>query len=176
MKTLSALFVFALATGSVLAEEPDGLILPPGFHANVVAEGLGPVRHLAVRDNGDIYISTPVDKQGKGGGIIALHLDSNHKADQTMHFGAVDGGTGIRFDHGALYATSATGIYRFTFRGKELVPAKEPEVIVEGMPALRGLRAQAGKLRMGRLFVGIRRLALVSGALSANPPLLFTHH
>ena len=100
--------------------------------ATVVTEGLGPVRHLAVRANGDIYVSTPKD----GGGIIALHLDSNHKADKIEHFSKVDGGTGIRFYNSALYASSQSGIYRFTFGGDALVPAKEPELIVDGMPVV----------------------------------------
>src|SRR5690242_12231591 len=84
------------------ADEPDGLRLPPGFHATVVAEGIGAIRHLAVSAKGNIYISTPRDQQGNGNGagIIALHLDSSHKADQTQHFGSVDGGTGIRFYDG----------------------------------------------------------------------------
>lgn len=135
MKTLSVISSFVLASGFGLAEQPDGLSLPPGFHASVVTEGLGPVRHLAVRENGDIYASTPVDRQNKGSGIIALHLDANHKAAQVEHFGSVDGGTAIRFYKGALYAASPSAVYRFTFSGSnELVPAKDPEVIVDGMP------------------------------------------
>jgi len=130
MKLTVLTLVVALCYLPVLAAEPDALTLPPGFHATVVTEGLGPVRHLAVRANGDIYVSTPKD----GGGIIALHLDSNHKADKIEHFSKVDGGTGIRFYKGALYASSPSGIYRFTFSGDALLPAKEPEVIVDGMP------------------------------------------
>src|SRR5215471_14763465 len=116
------------------ADEPDGLRLPPGFHATVVSEGLGAIRHLAIRPNGDIYISTLKDQQGNGGGIIALHLDSSHKADQVQRFGTVDGGTGIRFSNGALYASSSSGVYRFNFSGDALVPLKEPELILDGMP------------------------------------------
>src|SRR5215831_2146852 len=116
------------------ADEPDGLRLLPGFHATVVAEGLGAIRHLAIRPNGDIYISTLKDQQGNGGGIIALHLDSSHKADQVQRFGTVDGGTGIRFSNGALYASSSSGVYRFNFSGDALVPLKEPELILDGMP------------------------------------------
>lgn len=134
MKTLFTGVIFASAVVLVLAAEPDGLMLPSGFHATVVAEALGPIRHLAVRDNGDIYISTPKDQQNSGSGIIALHLDAAHKADQVEHFGTVDGGTGIRFYAGALYAASPSAIYRFTFRGKALVPSGAPEVIVDGMP------------------------------------------
>jgi glucose/arabinose dehydrogenase len=118
------------------ADEPDGLRLPAGFHASIVAEGLGAIRHLAVRDNGDLYISTPRDQQGngKGAGIIALRLDASHKAIDVQHFGAIDGGTGIRFHNGALYASSPSGVYRFGFTGNSLVPTKDPEPIVEGTP------------------------------------------
>src|SRR5690349_20056508 len=118
-------FLLVLAAGLAFAAEPDGLVLPEGFHAGSVPEGLGPIRHLAARPNGDLYISTPVDRQNKGAGIIALHLDANHKADRVEHFGAVAGGTGIRFYKGALYAASGTGVYRFAFDDQcELLPAK----------------------------------------------------
>src|SRR6185312_14177028 len=132
MKTL----VLLLAAGLAFAAEPDGLVLPPGFHASIVSEGLGPIRHLAVRSNGDLYISTPIDRQNKGAGIIAVHMDAGHKADRVEHFGAVAGGTAIRFYKGALYAASPSSIYRFTFDDKDaLLPQKDPEVIVDGMPA-----------------------------------------
>jgi glucose/arabinose dehydrogenase len=134
MRSYLGICVLVLAAGITAAEEPDGLKLPPGFHASVVTEGLGPIRHLAVRSNGDLYVSTAVDKQNKGGGIIALHLDANHKADRIEHFGTVEGGTGIRFHDGALYATSASGVYRFRFAGDELLPEKDPDLIVDGMP------------------------------------------
>src|SRR5262245_38911942 len=90
MKTLAVALLVGSAFAFVAAEEPDGLTLPPGFHANVVAEGLGQIRHLAVRSNGNIYVSTSQNQDGKGSGIIALHLDANHHADQTQHFGSVD--------------------------------------------------------------------------------------
>jgi len=125
----------ALRFAEAAADEPDGLRLPRGFHATVVAEGLGPIRHLAIRANGDIYVSTLKDQQGKGSGIIALHLDASHKVDQVQHFGSVDGGTGIRFYNGALYASSPSAVYRFTFTSDALVPEKEPDVIIDGMPA-----------------------------------------
>ena len=92
--------------------EPDGLVLPAGFHATVVAEGLGALRHLAVRGNGNIYISTPQNQDPAKNGIIALHLDANHHADQIQHFGSIDGGTGIRFHNDRLYASTPSGVSR----------------------------------------------------------------
>ena len=134
MKTLLTIVVFALVPGLAFAEEPDGLTLPPGFHATVVAEGLGQVRHMTVRDNGDLYFSTPHNDKGPATGILAVRLDASHKVVQMENFGTVDGGTGIRFHNGALYASSSSGVYRFTLTGKELVPTKDPELIVDGMP------------------------------------------
>ena len=136
MKAFFTVLVSIFAIGLACAEEPDGLILPANFHASVVAEGLGPVRHLAVRENGDIYVSTPVDKQNSGGGIIALQLGTGHNAVEVKHFGTVEGGTAIRFYKGALYAASASAIYRFTFASSDaLLPGKNPEIIVNELPA-----------------------------------------
>jgi len=139
MRSAKLTVLFLCLAGLVLAaavDEPDGLRLPPGFHASVIADALGPIRHLAVRGNGDIYVSTPREQQGngKGAGIIALRLNAAHAVDQVQHFGSVDGGTGIRFFNGALYASSPSGVYRFTFNGNELVPTKEPDKIIDGIP------------------------------------------
>src|ERR1051326_4939726 len=71
----------ALVATATAVDERDGLRLPAGFHAAVIAEALAPIRHLAERGNGNIYISTPRDQQGngKGAGIIALHPDAANR-------------------------------------------------------------------------------------------------
>jgi glucose/arabinose dehydrogenase len=134
MKLTTIALVAGAAVVGFAAGEPDGLTLPAGFHATVVADSLGPVRHLAVRPNGDIYLSTPKDAQGKGGGIVAVRLDANHRVSDMQHFGTIDGGTGIRFYRGALYASSPSGVYRFALNGNELVPQTEPVAVVQGTP------------------------------------------
>lgn len=173
MKLFSLAALFILAAGLAIAHAPDGLTLPAGFHATVVADSLGSsIRHLAVRGNGDIYVST-LDK-----GIFALHLDANHKADQIEHFGAVEGGTGILFYQGDLYATTASGVYRFTFsNSKELVPERIPENIVEGMPRRDpGFNRENRPLAVdgkGDLFVGIggsANLCVARNSPAAAPP------
>jgi glucose/arabinose dehydrogenase len=65
---------------------------------------------------------------------VAIRLDANHRASEMLHFGSVDGGTGIRFYKGALYVSAPSGVYRFAFSGNELVPRAEPATIVEGTP------------------------------------------
>lgn len=171
MKRLWVLCVLASASVFTLAQQPDGLKLPPGFHATVVTESLGAIRHLAVRSNGDIYVSTTVDRQHSGGGIIALHLDANHKADKIVHFSSVDGGTAIRFYKGDLYAVSPSAVYRFRFHSDRLVPEEAPEVIVEGMPTdhpgfNRANRALAFD-PLGNLYLALE----ASGNLCTDPDL-----
>jgi glucose/arabinose dehydrogenase len=146
-----AAFALIIAAAPLLAQEPDGLILPAGFHASVVAEGLGPIRHMAIRDNGDIYVSTRHPRNQPSTGIIALRLGSDHKATQIEHFGSVDQGTGIRIYKGALYAASGTGIYRFPLDGNALVPAAAPQTVVDGLTATNShIFAFDGK---GKLYV-----------------------
>jgi glucose/arabinose dehydrogenase len=152
IRTLAAALLFTCAAAPVLADEPDGLIMTPGFHASVVADGLGPIRHMAVRANGDIYVSTRHGRDQPSVGIVALRLGPDHKAMQTEHFSNVDQGTGIRIYKGALYAASGTGIYRFPLDGEALVPAAAPELIVDGLTASNHPIAFDGK---GNLFVSI---------------------
>ncbi|HWY63102.1 MAG TPA: PQQ-dependent sugar dehydrogenase [Rhizomicrobium sp.] len=137
MKKSLAVFAVTLAAGPALAAEPDGLILPPGFHASIVADGLTGARHMAFGPNDDLYVSTSTARGQPVIGIYALHLDASHKADKTEHFGAVNGGTAIRVYKGALYAASPTQVVRYPLT-KALVPAGEPEVIIDGMPSTGG--------------------------------------
>src|SRR5579871_4727045 len=59
MKLLTATCVFCVAALPAMAAEPDGLTLPPGFHATVVTESLGnQTRHMVFRDANRLYIST----------------------------------------------------------------------------------------------------------------------
>lgn len=157
----------ALLAGPSRAQEPDGLTLPPGFHATIVAEGLGPIRHIAVRGNGDIYVSTGRGKAAPGVGIIAVHQDADHKADRIEHFGAA-AGTGIRFKNGVLYAADTAKVYRFTFRGDELVPTKPPAMVVTDMPDSRAANHAIALDDKGDLYVSIDGTANI--CMAPNPP------
>lgn len=112
----------------------SALILPPGFKASLVAEGLAGVRHIAFGPNGALYVST---RGQNATGMYALHLDAQHRADRTEKFSTITGGTGLRVYKGALYAASPTTIYKYPLT-RELVPAGEPQVVIDGMPAAGG--------------------------------------
>src|SRR5579871_5406188 len=96
MKAIAAAALMLTFARPAFAAEPDNLVLQPGFHASVIAEGLGAARHLAIRDNGDIYVSTRTVREDAPLGIVALRLDRDHKVIASEHFSTVAGGTGIR--------------------------------------------------------------------------------
>lgn len=136
MKLRAVTCLLSLAALPVLAAEPDGLTLPAGFHATVVADGLGNMtRHMAFRDASRLYVSTEQQqKDAPDAGIIALHLDAHHHADRIEHFSSIDNGTAIAVHKGALYAASAHTLYRIALLGKALVPTAQPETVVEDVP------------------------------------------
>lgn len=162
MKKLAFGLCFFLAVPA-FAQEPDNLILPPGFHASVVAEGLGPLRHLAVRPNGDIYASTG-GEGAKPQGLMAIALGPDGKVAQVQHFSDVNGGTGIGLYHGMLYAASGNAIYRFHFKDNALLPEGAPETVVADLP--RGGTHAIAFDDSGHLFVG---LGAKSNACSTKP-------
>ncbi|HEY2007466.1 MAG TPA: PQQ-dependent sugar dehydrogenase [Rhizomicrobium sp.] len=159
----AALFLAVSAFAPAFAEEPDGLILPPSFHASVVAEGLGPLRHLAVRPNGDIYASTG-GENAKPEELVAIQLGADGKAARVEHFSTVNGGTGIGLYHGMLYAAAGNAIYRFRFKDDALLPAGDPETVIADLP--RGGNHAIAFDDSGHLFVS---LGAKSNACATKP-------
>lgn len=108
--------------------------LEPGFSAVIVADSLGPARHLAVSDAGDIFIKLAALKDGKG--IYCLSdTDGDGIIDKTNAFGNY-AGTGITIKGDYLYASSNTAIYRYRLDERhQVVDPSRPEVIVEGLVA-----------------------------------------
>ncbi len=116
-------------------EDHGGLNLAPGMKAYVIAEDLGLGRHLAVNDQGDIYVN--LLKPHEKGGIVALRdTDGDGRADEVEYF-ADFGGTGIAFYKGYLYASNDSAVFRYQFTNGNLVPdnADSPDTIVSGFPS-----------------------------------------
>lgn len=115
-------------------EEPNGgLVLPDGFEAVVVAESVGPTRHLAVNDNGDIYVKLRITGQ-EPGNVALRDTNNDGKADIIKAFGYYqnDGtfATEMRIHNGYLYFSTELVVYRQKLTPPKLVPDGSPEVIV----------------------------------------------
>jgi glucose/arabinose dehydrogenase len=127
----------ALPSGRAAAPacDPDngGITLPAGFCAIVVADALGPARHLAVAPNGDVFVSLE-NGRGQKGGIVALRdTDGDGRADVKARFGD-EGATGIALRNGYLYFATTTSVERYKMAPGELKPAAAAEKIVVALP------------------------------------------
>src|SRR5690349_17706669 len=110
-----------------------GLFLPDGFEAVVVVDSLkGRARHIAVNDNGDIYVKARFPKEG--GNIALRDTTGDGKADIIQQFGdyRADGtyGTAMRIYKGYLYYSSQLVVYRSKLKPGQLVPDSEIEVLL----------------------------------------------
>ena len=119
----------------VPSTDPDngGLILPQGVGALVVADSVGPARHLAVNTNGDIYIKLRIDTGDKGN-MALRDVDGDGKADIFKRFGDYpnDGrfATEMKIHNDYLYYSSELVVYRQKLDPNNLIPKGKPEVIM----------------------------------------------
>jgi glucose/arabinose dehydrogenase len=145
---------FGVGEGTPVDEEA-GIRVPEGFDVKVFAEDVGRARHVAVRDNGDVYVA--LRQPNQGGGVAALRdQDGDGAADRVEYFGD-HAGTGIAIRGGFLYASSDRAIVRYPLpEGDELVPQSAPEAVVEGFPEQRSHASKAFTFDdAGNLYVNV---------------------
>ncbi|OUU78307.1 MAG: hypothetical protein CBC38_08030 [Gammaproteobacteria bacterium TMED78] len=112
------------------------IALPTGFEATVFADVDGYARHIAVRDDGTVYLALTV-RMGRGSnmGIVAMQdTDNDGTADIIESFATHIPGTALQFYDNYLYFGSKTAIYRFEFEGDNILPIGDPEIVVDGFP------------------------------------------
>lgn len=113
-----------------------GLFLPGKFEALVVAEGVGRARHLAVNNNGDIYVKLRFNDvvQGGGGTVALRDINSDGKADSIVYFGDYkdegNSAVGVTIHNGYLYTSTVRQVLRNKLTPGELVPSGETEVVL----------------------------------------------
>ena len=135
------------------APEDAKLTLPAGFSANIIADNIGSVRHIAVTPQNEIYAKLRGVEKGKG--ILLLHQNGN-KAEIKASFGSF-GGTGIAIKNGYLYASSDEEVFRFKLNANnEVIDPNKPEKIVTGLLSRGEHEAKAITLdNVGHLYVNI---------------------
>ncbi len=131
----AAVFAAALALGRPAAAQraacrPDnaGLTLPPGFCALIVADSVGPTRHLVVASNGDVFIAVRNTRQGPGAVIALRDTTGDGVADVRARFGP-SGGSGIALHDGYLYFATDDSVVRWPWRTGQLEPAGPAETV-----------------------------------------------
>lgn len=117
---------------------PDngGLFLPDKFEALVVVDSIGKARHLAVNDNGDIYVKLTFNRAMKGsGGTVGLRdLNKDGRADSIVYFGDYKdiGGSavGMTIHDGYLYTSTVNQVLKNKLTPGQLVPQSKTEVVL----------------------------------------------
>ncbi len=144
----AAIITAGFAVASLVAQKPSaqppecdanngGLKLPQGFCALIVADKLGPARHLAVAANGDVHVMVNRDRSGTPGGIVAFRdTNGDGRADQIERFATLDG-TEIKWRSDYLYLSSDTQVGRIKMTPGQLVPKGPVEIIATGFEAQR---------------------------------------
>jgi glucose/arabinose dehydrogenase/cytochrome c553 len=113
-----------------------GLFLPDNFEALVVVDSIGKARHLAVNDNGDIYVKLTFNRAMKGsGGTVGLRdLNKDGRADSIVYFGDYKdiGGSavGMTIHDGYLYTSTVNQVLKNKLTPGKLVPESKTEVVL----------------------------------------------
>ena len=109
------------------------LALPGGFEALVVVDSVGRARHLAVNDNGDIYIKLR-GVTAQGGSVALRDSTGDGKADIIKYFGTYKDprsyGTAMRIYNGYIYFSTTATVYRNKLNPGQLLPDTTTEAVV----------------------------------------------
>lgn len=112
-----------------------GLFLPDGFEALVVVDSLpGRARHMAVNENGDIYVKSRFSKP-EGRNVAMRDTTNDGKPDIIETFSSYEKersyGTAMRIYNGYVYFASELAVYRQKLSPGKLIPEGELELIVQ---------------------------------------------
>ena len=121
-----------------LKADPDngGLFLPDQFEALVVVDSIGSARHIAVNDNGDIYVKLTFNEKmnGRGGTVGLRDLDGDGKADSVAYFGDYkdvgSSAVGMTIHDGHLYTSTVTQVLRTKLTPGKLIPENKTDIML----------------------------------------------
>ena len=131
-----------------------GITLPQGFCAQVVADGLGPARHIAVAPNGDVFVAIRNLRDARGGVVALRDTDGDGRADVRERFGD-NGGSGIALRGSELFLGTDDAVLRYALASAGLRPAAAPDTVVSQLATGRSHTAKTIAVRGNDLFVNI---------------------
>lgn len=133
---VGVLFIGCTGNRSLPAGDIDngGLFLPEGFDAVVVTDSIGRARHLAVDEDGDIYVKMS-DAAPNGGNAVISDLNNDGKADSIAYFGDYDvqggyGPTSMKIYNGYIYFSTKGAVYRYKLTPGKPVPESKIELVL----------------------------------------------
>jgi glucose/arabinose dehydrogenase len=117
-----------------------GITVPEGFCVQLVADSVGPARHVTSAPNGDLFIALSNSRTARGGVLALRDADGDGIAETSRRFG-IGGGSEVRYHDGYLYFGTDSAIVRWKLAPGALEPTTPPDTVVSGLLAQRGLHA-----------------------------------
>ncbi len=109
---------------------------PEGFEATVFHPGVGQARHIAVADDGALYVRLGTGHSDPG--VLRLaDTDGDHVADTRERLVSDSGGTGVEVRGGELFYSTDTAVYALPLAGGE------PRLVIGGFPEQSGHAAKS---------------------------------
>ncbi|HJU67983.1 MAG TPA: PQQ-dependent sugar dehydrogenase [Gemmatimonadaceae bacterium] len=131
-----------------------GITLPEGFCALVVADSLGPARHIALAPNGDLFVALRNTRDAKGAVLALRDTNRDGRMDVRERFGD-NGGTGIALRGTDLFFATDDAVLRYSIPRAGLRPAGPPDTVVGQLATGRSHSPKTIALRGNDLFVNI---------------------
>jgi glucose/arabinose dehydrogenase len=131
-----------------------GITLPEGFCALVVADSLGPARHITVAPNGDLFVAIRSTREAKGGIVALRDTNRDGRMDLRERFGE-NGGSGIALVGTTLFFSTDDAVLRYLIPRAGLRPSRAPDTVVADLPTGRSHTAKTIAIRGNDLFVNV---------------------
>jgi glucose/arabinose dehydrogenase len=145
----------APATALTCDSTNGGITLARGFCARVVLDSLGRARHIAVGENGDVFVAINNSRNSRGGIAVLRDTNGDGTLEVVSRFGE-NGGTGIARMGDQLWFATNDAVLRYRVPRGATEPAAAPDTIVSGLPADRSHAAKSIAVTAdGALFVNI---------------------
>jgi glucose/arabinose dehydrogenase len=120
-------------TGRPSADLPvSKLKLPPGFKAEVYAEGIPDARFMTVGDKGTVFVGNRLQNN-----VYAI-VDQGGKREVKMILKGLNSPNGVLFDKGTLYVAERERIVRYDDIENNLDNPPAPKVVIDGLPKQAG--------------------------------------
>ena len=130
-----------------------GLKLPAGFCAILVAEKLGPVRHIVVAPNGDVLAA-----QNRKGVILLRDTNGDGMAEEEHQIFAGVGGTGIALGADAIYFATNDSVMVIPYKAGSNQPTGTVRTLARGLPGMGHSSKGLALAKDGSLFVSFGSL------------------
>ncbi|MCC6317331.1 MAG: PQQ-dependent sugar dehydrogenase [Gemmatimonadaceae bacterium] len=146
----------AQGTRAQCAPDNAGLRLPDGFCAQIVADSIGPARHITVAPNGDLFVAVRSTNTQRGALVMLRDTNNDGTADVVSRIGALTGSEAVYHD-GYVYFGTDTAIVRYRWSPGGIDRGASPDTVVMGLRAERGHHAAKSFAisRDGSIFVNI---------------------